>query len=276
MRHFFTTRIKVILALAVLLGVLLAISGSATGKTVPSTFLQSLLMPLRSGAYALTEQAERLYNYIYSYDALEAENAALKEQLAQLQEEARQADVLARENERYRQMLKLQQQRQDYEFVDGYVISRSSSDWISTITIDRGEKDGIAVGMCAITANNEVVGLVTEVGSNFAVVKTVLDSSLEISANIAASGDSGVVSGGYAKGDRDKLRMDYLPSTAIIRINDQVVTAGSTMYPRNMIIGYVSDASYEASGIAKYAILKPAADIGSLEQVFILKAFGQE
>ena len=276
MRHYFSRRIKILLAIALLVTVLLGVAVSITGKEVPNGFLQTLLTPLRSGAYALTSQVERLYNYVYSYDALAAENEQLKAQLAALLEEARQADSLDRENERLRQLLELLEANEDYRVVDAYVIARSSADWKSTITINRGTKDGVEVGMCVITSNKEVVGRVTEVGSNFAVVKTVLDSTLEISAAISSTGDGGVVSGGYATGFEGFLRMDYLPSSAIIRSKDQVVTAGSTQYPRNLILGHVVDAGFNDVGLAKFAIVEPAADVGSLEQVFVLTAFDKE
>ena len=70
--------------------------------------------------------------------------------------------------------------------------------------------------------------------------------------------------------------MDYLPSSAIIRNNDQVVTSGSTVYPRNLILGNVVDAGFDDTGVAKYAVLEPAADISSLEQLFILTAYTTE
>ena len=127
--------------------------------------------------------------------------------------------------------------------------------------------------MCAITANGEVVGLVTEVGSNYAVIKTVLDSSLEVSATMSSSGYSGVVQGGYATGNQGLLRMDYLPSSAVIRNNDQVVTAGSTVSPRNLVLGHVVDAGFDDTGVAKFALLEPAADIANLEQVFIITQY---
>lgn len=273
MRHYFSTRVKIVLVLALLLAVLLGVAVSMTGKTVPIDTVQSLLTPLRSGAYTLTSQVERIYNYFYEFDSLKVENEKLKEQLAQWEEEARNADAYERENERLRQLLELKEANPDYELVDAYVITRSSEAWTSTITIDRGSSAGIKVGMCAITANGEVVGLVTEVGSNFAVVRTVLDSSSDISASIASSGYSGIVSGSYKTGQSNMLRMDYLSSTAIIRSRDQVVTTGSTEYPRNLILGYVVDAGYDDIGVAKYAILEPAADIANLEQVFIITEY---
>ena len=178
-----------------------------------------------------------------------------------------------RENERLRQMLELKQVREDFELVDGYIISWSSNDWSSTFTINQGSNAGIKTGMCAITANSEVVGLVSEVGSNYAVIKSVLDSSLEISATIAASGYNGMVQGGYSTGLEGLLRMDYLPSSAVIRNKDQVVTTGSTVYPRNLVVGHVVDAGFDDTGVAKYALLEPAAQIGKLEQVFIVTQY---
>jgi rod shape-determining protein MreC len=111
---------------------------------------------------------------------------------------------------------------------------------------------------------------VEEVGSNYSVIKSVLDSSLEISATIASSGYNGMVKGGYASGLDGYLRMNYLPSSSTIRNNDQVVTTGSTVYPRDLILGYVIDAGFDATGVAKYALLEPAANINNLEQVFVL------
>ena len=275
MRHFFSTRVRVVLILALLIAGVLAVASSLTGKSIPSLMVQSVLTPLRSGANALTNQAEQMYNYMFRYEALQAENEALKAEIADMMEDNRLADSISRENDRLRDLLDLKEANPDYELVDGYIIARSSADWVSSFTIDRGTAHGIQEGMVAITANGEVVGLVTEAGSNYCTVKSVLDSSLEISATIASSGYSGMVRGAYTSGQEGLLRMNYLPSSAIIRNRDQVVTAGSTVYPRNLIVGYVVDAGLGDTGVAKYAILEPAADIENLEQVFILTGYEQ-
>lgn len=276
MKYFFTTKVKVVLVIAVLLTAGLAIIGNLLGKTPADTLVQGILTPLRTGASSLTSSAERFYNYMFRYEALEAENEALKSEIAQMKENSLQADALERENQRLRELLDLELGKEGYELVDGYIISRSSTDWTSFFTVNKGSNSGIEVGMCAITSNKEVVGLVTEVGPNYCVVKTVLDSSLNISAVLASSGASGLVSGGYSQGYENMLRMDYLPSSAVIPNRDQVVTAGSTVYPRNLIIGNVVGVGFTDTGVEKYAILEPAADIASLEQVFILTEFGVE
>ena len=273
MRQLFSTKVKVILVVAVLLTVGLTILSSVTGQTIPSLVTQALLSPLKAGANALTQQAEQYYNYMFEYESLKAENELLQEQISLMEDQARRADSVQRENERLRQLLELTSTHEDYKLVDAYIIGWSSTDWTNTFTINRGTAAGIEAGMCAITANGEVVGLVTEAGPNYAVVKTILDSTLEISAIIAASGYTGMVSGGYISGHETLLRMDYLSSAAIIRNKDQVVTSGSTVYPRNLILGYVVDAGFDDTGVAKYAILQPATEISSLEQVFILTEY---
>lgn len=266
-------RIRIVIIAALLLTVGLAVVNNLAGGNVGSRVVQGILTPFRAGMNALTVQAEQFYSYIFRYEALEAENQALRQQIAVMEDDARTADSVSRENERLRALLELKTTHEDYQLVDSYIISRSSNDWTSTFTINRGSAYGIEAGMCAITAHGEVIGLVTEVGSNYAVVKTVLDSSLQISATISSSGYNGMVQGGYASSEEGLLRMDYLPNDAVIRNSDQVVTSGSTVYPRDLILGYVVDADYNDTGVSKYALLRPATDFDSLEQVFILTSY---
>ena len=273
MKHFFTNRVRAVLLAAVLLAALLAVVSSLTGQKLPNMLVQGVLTPIRTGVSRLTDKAEQLYNYIFQYESLLAENEELKEQVAQMSDYARQADSVLRENERLRALLDLKDAHEDYELVDSYIISRSSGDFPRTFTINRGNNVGIEVDMCAITANGELVGLVNEVGTNYAVVKSVMDSSLEISATIVSSGYNGMVQGGYSSGMDGFLRMNYLPSSAIIRNHDQVVTSGSTVYPRNLIVGHVVDAGFDDTGVAKFALLEPATDIRKLEQVFIVTQY---
>ena len=270
MKPFFTSRVWTVIFIAILIAVILAVGSSLTGNNTSGSLVEGILAPMRSGVSYLTDRAEQLYNYMFEYESLLAENQRLKDELSQIEKEARQADAISRENDRLRALLEFQALNPEYDLVEGYIISWSSNDWSNNFTINRGEDAGIEPGMCAITANGELVGLVDEVGVNYSVIKSVLDSSLEISATIASSGYNGIVKGGYASGLDGYLRMNYLPSSSTIRNDDQVVTTGSTVYPRDLVLGYVIDAGFDATGVAKYALLEPAANISSLEQIFIL------
>ena len=256
MKHFFSNRVRVVLIIAVLLAILLTVFGNLLGKNYPEIAVKSILTPIRTGASRLTDQAEKLYDYMFRYDALVAENARLKEQLSKTQENIRTSASIERENSHLRALLGLKEANPSWELVDSYVISRSSQDWSSSFTISKGSNHGIEL-----------------VGTNYAEIKTLLDSSLEISATISSSGYNCLVQGGYASGQQGLLRMNYLPSSAVIRNQDQIVTSGSTVYPRNLVVGKVVDAGFDNTGVAKYALLEPAVNVASLELVFIITEY---
>ena len=90
------------------------------------------------------------------------------------------------------------------------------------------------------------------------------------------AGYNGIVQGAHKTDKENQLRMDYLSTEAVIRNNDQVVTTGSTLYPRGLILGYVVDAGLDGTGVAKYAVIEPAANFNALEQVFVITNYVNE
>ena len=271
------TKRRLIILIAVIVAIAVALSsalvrGTAAGKNVT----QSLLAPFESALSALTRTAERFYNYVFRYESLEAENEYLKARVASMEDEIRSIDTLQRENERLRAVANLLKEHEDYDLLSSYIISWDSSNWRNTFTIGKGTQSGISEGMCAVTEQGQVVGIVTDCGSNWATVTTILDSSLQISATLSSSGYNGIVQGAHKTDKENQLRMDYLSTEAVIRNNDQVVSTGSTLYPRGLILGYVVDAGLDGTGVAKYAIIEPAADFDLLEQVFIITNYVNE
>ena len=257
MKKLFRGRVRLILLLAVLLAAATALTAALSGTAWGSRTVQAVLTPFRSGFSALTRQAERYYNYLFNYESLSAENDYLRRQISSMENEVRTADSLQRENERLKELLGLQEEHEDYRFNEAYIVSWDSSSWKSTFAIGKGTRSGLETGMVVVTEYGQVVGLITDIGPNWATVTTVLDTSLEISAS-------------------GKLRMNYLPSDAVLRNNDQVVTTGSTVYPKGLILGYVEDAGFDETGVAKYAMLRPAADLEDLEQVFVITDYVSE
>ena len=270
-KKLFTSKIKTILivavALAIVTTVIAAISG---GTTLGENLIGTLLQPIRGGVAAIDRQAVRYYNYIFSYEALEAENAALKQQILEMQEDVRTAQELQRENHRLSQLLDFKDQHEDFVLEPAYIIAWNASSYRSSFTIGKGTNHGLQVGMCAITENGQVVGLITDVGVNWATITTVLDNGLEISASIAASGHTGVVQGTYQSEDTRLLRMNYLSMDAVLKNGDQVVTTGSTLYPKGLLLGYITNVSQDETGVAKYAALEASCNLDDMEQVFVI------
>lgn len=276
MKKLFTGRVKTILGFALALAILTGIISSMFGAAWPSRVVRTVITPIRSAISAVSRQVERYYNFQFSYESLEARNDYLQKRLTQMEDDVRTADALERENKRLRERCNLRDEHADYVFDDAYIVSWDSSSWKNAFTIAKGTGDGLAEGMAVVTEYGQVVGLITEIGSNWATVTTVLDNSLEISACVASSGNTGVVQGAYTYGYPNKLRLNYLPAETILRNNDQVVTTGSSLYPKGLILGYIEDAGMDETGVAKYAIVQPAADFDTLEQVFIVTNYQQD
>lgn len=277
MKKHFSAKAKWLIAIAVLLAVLVTVAAALNAARPGESLIQTMLTPFRSAASGLVRQAERYYDYIFKYESLEAENKALKVRIVEMEEDVRSADSLQRENERLHRLLGLMEEHEDYKPpVPAYIISWVDSSWKSAFTIAKGTNAGVHEGLVAITEYGQVVGLVTEAGPNWATVTTVLDSALGISATVASTGYNGVVEGALATGSQGLLRMNYLPTDSVLRNNDQVLTTGSTVYPRGLIIGYITDADFDQTGVAKYALLRPAAELDELEQVFIITEYDNQ
>ena len=77
MRHLFSTRLRVILIVALVLSIGLTIVSGAVNQSIPSLLVQGILAPLKAGANALTNQAVKYYGYMFRYESMAAENEAL-------------------------------------------------------------------------------------------------------------------------------------------------------------------------------------------------------
>ena len=107
MKYFFSTKVRVVLVVALLLSAGLALLSSLSGMTVGDLFVKGVLTPVRSGVSQMTDQAQQIYSYIFRYETLAAEHEALRNQLAQIQDDARDAQSVKRENDRLRALLEL-------------------------------------------------------------------------------------------------------------------------------------------------------------------------
>ena len=87
MKKQLSARVKAILSLAVVLAVVTAIVSGLFGTTWLGKTVQAVMTPLRSGVSAITRQVERYYNYVFGYEALEAENDYLEKRIMQIEDE---------------------------------------------------------------------------------------------------------------------------------------------------------------------------------------------
>ena len=276
MKRFFNTRLRVVLVLAVLAAlVTMGYIILRPGKASPMNHAVSTVMtPVKNATTILVRQAERLYNYMFGYEMLSAENEQLRVELAELNQDIRNSQTYKEENEHFRSLLNLAEKHTDYTFEIANVVSWDSSGYGSVMTISKGASAGLEAGMCAITADGQVLGLITETGSSWATVTTILDTTSEIGAYIFGSGYSCIAQGDFELMRQGTLRASYISSSATIRNGDQLLTSGDgDIYPAGLVIGNVTDVGDDEVNVAKYAVITPTVDISSVEQVFIIKSF---
>ena len=124
MRHLFSTKVRIILVLSVLLAAGLAVVAGVTNQSLPNMIVQGVMAPFRAAGTTLMDTAEKYYGYMFRYEALQAENEALKADIAEMEDVARQADSVSRENARLRNMLGFKETHESYKMVDAYIIQK--------------------------------------------------------------------------------------------------------------------------------------------------------
>ena len=278
MQRFFSRKLKTVLILAVVLALLAAIAAVIVSNVgALSNATGTVLTPLRTAFASLTNRIEQLYDYTQKYDLIVAENDSLKQRISEMEQQIQDTEQLERENERLRELLNMAEAHEDFQYTPAYISAWDGSNWSSSFTINKGSNHGIAVGMCAVTEYNQLVGLVTDVGYSWATVTTILDTASEIGASVASSGYTGVVQGVYQLSGEGELRMNYISTDAVLTNGDQVITTGSgDSYPKGLVLGYITDVGVDETGVAKYAVLDTVADFSALEQVFIITEFDVE
>lgn len=276
MKKFFTTRIRVVLVLAAL-AALITIGSMFLwpGKAgVLNNAVSIVVNPVKNGVTLLVNKAERLYDYLFGYELLQAQNEQLQEELANMNQDIRDAQTYKAENERLRSLENLTDKHTDYQLEIANVVSWGGSGYGSTMTISQGSSVGLDTGMCVITETGQVIGIITEVGTNWATVTTILDTTSEIGAYIFGSGYSCIAQGDFTLMKEGTLRASYLSSSATIRNSDQLLTSGDgDIYPPGLVIGTVTDVGDDETNVAKYAVITPTVEIDKVEQVFVIKSY---
>lgn len=276
MKDFFRNNGPLILVIAVLLAAITAV-GSYVFQGAPSPLgnvLGVVTTPIRNGLSSLVGWAEGVYNYSFQYDDLLAENERLKTELADLQSKEREADADRKENERFRELLGLTQRRRDLKLESARITARGSSNWASTLTLDKGTSQDVSAGDCVMDAAGNLVGIIDETGTNWSTMITVVDANLEMGALVARTESTAILEGDFSLMAEGKLKLTYLPENTELITGDLVLTSSmGGNYPSGLVGGSIESIHTDASGMSRYAVIAPAADLGSLVQVFIIKDF---
>jgi rod shape-determining protein MreC len=195
-------------------------------------------------------------------DNLRRENQQLKEQRIQ-------TVAIARENDQLRNLLGWQRQA-PWKLKLANVVMRDPANWWRTIQIDLGSRDGIQTNQPVLTAAG-LVGRISSVGYVSSQAVLIGDQNCRVSALVEdATHDMGVLT---ASGplDTSLVQLSYLASSASLKPGQTVLTSGlGGVFPKGIPIGKIVDVQAIEYGLATEARVKLNADLGALEQVWVL------
>ena len=133
---------------------------------------------------------------------------------------------------------------------------------------------GISPKDCVIDAQGYLVGVVDQVGTNWATVLTTIDTDFEMGAIVFRSGEAAIASGSFNLMADSLLQLNYISSEEPLLNGDLVVTSVlGGYYPSNLVIGEVEEVITDDSGAMDYALLRPAVDFDELTEVFVITDF---
>jgi len=264
-----------ILFAAAVISVALAVLSFFSSTSSPLTNLAGILAsPFRAAYTEIATWFNDKQNYYKDTTALEAENAALKRRIAEMERAVRQGEEASAENERLWQLLNLHRRREDFQFEPAFITEHTVTNWTSSLTLDKGTKHDVAVNDCVIDETGALVGVVSKVGYNWCTVLTIADTDTSLGAQVFRTKDLGLAVGDFALMGGNRLRLDYLPAGCQLVAGDLVQTSGlGVYYPSGLTIGSVDEVQVDDSGSVSYAILAPAADFDQLTEVFVITSF---
>lgn len=200
-----------------------------------------------------------------------AENEELKNTIADLQNKNALSVEERNELEQLRELYKLSTQYSEYETVGARIISKDTSNWYSTFTIDKGSKDGIEVDMNVI-GDGGLVGIVYEVGENYSLIRSIIDDESNVSAQFASTSDKCIVKGSLQLINDGVLKVFNINKDAVVTNGDMLVTSNiSSKFLPGILIGYVKDIEEDANNLTKSAYVTPVVDFAHLDIVLVIK-----
>ena len=263
--------LSVAAAIAVLLSVMAYFSTNSAALPNAAGIVAA---PFRAAAAAIRTTLGDWKDYLTEFDQLKEENRQLKLELAEKEAILRQAELDREENARLRKLAELREQRRDLHFESARILAQDDSNWSSLLTINKGTAHGIQTGNCVVTEEGYLIGIVTEAGLNWATVRTILDSGSSIGALVFRSGASAVAQGDFAPMGQGRLSLTYLGTDPDLAFGDLIVTSGlGGYYPAQLVIGSVEEVRSSDDGLDQVAVVRPAAELEDLEQVFVITSF---
>lgn len=237
-----------------------------------------VLTPIQSGINHVGGWFSGKMDYFEDNLKLTAQNEELQSQVDQLTVENTQLLQDKDELNSLRDLYELDHKYETYEKVGARVISKDdSSNWFSTFTIDKGSNDGLAVDM-NVMAGSGLVGIITDVGPNWATVRSIIDDYSNVSAQISETEDTCIIAGDLSLTDEGTVRLVKLNDPdSKVKVGDTVVTSQiSDIFLPGILIGYVSEIGVDSNNLTHSGLVSTVVDFKDIKEVLVIKNLKQK
>lgn len=249
----------------------IAMSVSNQGESVGiQKGIRALLVPMEKGLNTVGNWVAEKKEYnrsvdelLNKIDELEVENNQLKTRISSMENNLSELESL-------RELLKMKEIYPDYNMVGARIISKEAGNWYSEFIIDKGSNDGIKKDMNVIY-DNGLVGIVSEVSSNNATVRAIIDDTSSVSGMFTKSTELCIVNGDLTLYENGLLNVEMISKDAVVTEGDEVVTSYiSDKYLPGLVIGYVTDITMDNDKLSQRAKITPRVSFDNITNVMII------
>ena len=273
MRIFQNKFFLICLCIALVLTIVPSVFSIMGYRSLAKNIVGTVTMPVRWVATTIGNAVQGWGKYFGNMKALNKENEALIEENKALKEQLQNAELLERENERLRDYLDMKNKYPSFAMEEGMIISHSSGNYITNFTLNRGTLHGIETNMPVITKDG-IVGYVVEVGLNWCMVSTLIETATSVGAYIPRSEVVGIVSGDYSMRQEGTCKIGYIDAEADVQVGDTVYSSGTgSVYPADLKIGTVTSIEVDEYNRTLVATVTPAVDFSSLKWVMVITGY---
>lgn len=229
------------------------------------------IVPMQKGINTIGLWMSDFSHNFETIQELRSKNEALQAELDELTVKNNLLQQDKHELERLRELYALDELYADYKKVGARVTMNDSGNWFHSFVIDKGSKDGIKVDMNVMEGKG-LVGIVTEVGPNWARVRSIIDDASNVSALVLSTSDTCVVNGDLTLMQDGRIRFEMLANNGTeIKEGEQVVTSHiSSKYLQGILIGYISEIHVDSNNLTRSGYITPVVDFEHLREVLVI------
>ena len=273
MRIFQNKFFIICLCIALVLTIVPSVFAIMGYRSLAKNIVGTVTMPVRWVATTIGNAFEGFGKYFGSIKILNEKNQALIDENEALKEQLQNAELLEKENERLRDYLDMKNKYPSFAMEEGMVISHSSGNYITNFTLNRGTLHGIQTNMPVVTKDG-IVGYVVEVGLNWCMVSTLIETATSVGAYIPRSEVVGIVSGDYSMRQEGNCKIGYIDAAADVQVGDTVYSSGTgSVYPADLKIGTVTAIEVDEYNRTLVATVTPTVDFTSLKWVMVITGY---